>query len=127
MSGTFYTPGVAATDPIFAWWTPFAGLQHAFRGDRAFRSVCDAARWSVKLERDPEAPICPDCRRIVWDLTGAARDYIVDQEARADHHDTQFRIDRLADGLRGDTGPLRENAITEPELIAGYGGLPSER
>lgn len=87
-----WTPGHAATDPLFAWWTRFGDRQHAFR-DGGIRSVCDGLRFTVLLERDDSAPICADCRRIVWSLTGSARDYIVDAEARADGQDTQLRME----------------------------------
>lgn len=78
-----WTPGAAAAEPLFTWWTRFAGEQHAFRAGQPFRSICDRLRWTTTLEMDPKAPICDDCRRIVWSLTEAARDDIVDMEGAA--------------------------------------------
>lgn len=76
-----WTPLAAAQAPIFAWWAAFAGEQHAFREGHPWRSLCDGLRWSTKLERDPKAPVCDECRRIVWSLTEAARDYVAEASA----------------------------------------------
>lgn len=87
MRGAFYAPDLASQDPLFIWWADPTGRQHAFRGDHPLRSICKAMRWTVKASRDPDAPFCPECRRLVWSLTDAARDHVVDAEARAMHRD----------------------------------------
>lgn len=99
-----WTPLAARQDPLFVWWNQPGRERHAFREGHPFRALCDGLRWSVKLEQTGTG-FCPECRQIVWALTEAARDFVVDSEATATH------------------GPL-QNAMTEAELVAGYGGLP---
>lgn len=77
-----WTPGAAAQSPLFTWWARFAGPQHAFREGRPWRSLCDGLRWTTQLEQDSAAPVCGDCRRIVWSLTEAARDHVVAMETK---------------------------------------------
>ena len=75
---------IAAGEPIFDWWTPFGGEQHAWRtGGYLFRSICDRVRWTVRVERDREAPLCDDCRRIGREAGGAELQYGADAEAEA--------------------------------------------
>jgi hypothetical protein len=87
-----YTPGAAAQKPLFWWWARFGDRQHAYREGIGFRSVCDQLRWTASLVADPTAPVCPECRAIVWSLTEAARDHVVNAEAAADHADTEWRL-----------------------------------
>ena len=100
-----WTPMAASQAPIFTWWRARTDPRHAFRAEQPWRSLCDRLRWSVKLEQ-AGGEFCADCRQIGWSLTEAARDAVVTAESE--------RV-------------MRTEATSEAELVAGYGGLPTER